>query len=166
MVPLEAIRDLIDYTAWASRRLVEAASQLPPAELTRDFGTADKSVLGTLVHAFAADRIWMRRVAGESPTAFISESDYQLSVLQQDWPALHGKWQKWAASLTDISVAQDIPYSDIRGNPYRQPAWQIAMHVVNHATHHRGQVSGFLRSMGHQPPPLDLTAFYRTRGIA
>jgi len=33
---------------------------------------------------------------------------------------------------------------------------------VNHATHHRGQVSGFLRAMGHAPPPLDLIAFYRT----
>jgi len=44
----------------------------------------------------------------------------------------------------------------------RTPLWQILLHVVNHATHHRGQVSGFLRAMGHTPPPLDLIAFYRT----
>jgi uncharacterized damage-inducible protein DinB len=36
--------------------------------------------------------------------------------------------------------------------------------VVNHGTHHRGQVSGFLRSMGHTPPALDLIAYYRQLG--
>jgi uncharacterized damage-inducible protein DinB len=35
------------------------------------------------------------------------------------------------------------------------------LHVVNHGTHHRGQVAGFLRTMGHAPPALDLIAYYR-----
>jgi uncharacterized damage-inducible protein DinB len=52
---------------------------------------------------------------------------------------------------------------DLRGNTWTQPFWQLVLHVVNHATHHRGQVSGFLRAMGRVPPPLDLVAFYRAR---
>jgi uncharacterized damage-inducible protein DinB len=32
--------------------------------------------------------------------------------------------------------------------------------MVNHGTHHRGQVSGFLRAMG-LAPPLDLVFYYR-----
>jgi len=35
---------------------VEAASKLTAEELTRDFGTADKSAMGTLVHMFGVDR--------------------------------------------------------------------------------------------------------------
>jgi uncharacterized damage-inducible protein DinB len=62
----------LDYTAWASRRLVDAAAQLTPEELTRDFETSDHSVLGTLVHVFAADRIWLSRVTGSPvPTRFL-----------------------------------------------------------------------------------------------
>jgi uncharacterized damage-inducible protein DinB len=38
------------------------------------------------------------------------------------------------------------------------------LHVVNHGTHHRGQVAGFLRSMGRKPPVLDLIAYYRQTG--
>jgi uncharacterized damage-inducible protein DinB len=157
-----AVHSHLDYSAWASRRLVEAASRLKPDELTRDFGTADKSVLGTLVHAFAADRIWLARIQGAFPARFIDvEKDMHLAVLQNDWPALHQRWKEWAAELDEARLMDRVAYKDLKGNPYQTPLWQILLHVVNHATHHRGQVSGFLRAMGNTPPPLDLIFYYR-----
>ncbi len=157
----------IDYTRWASGRLTEAAAKLSPEELTRDFGTADKHVLGTLVHVFAADRIWMARIAGSVPARFIDlERDMHLSVLQNDWPPLLDQWTAWISGLSDAAIAANIAYKDIKGNAYETPAWQIILHVVNHGTHHRGQVSGFLRAMGHVPPPLDLMAYYREKAAA
>jgi uncharacterized damage-inducible protein DinB len=49
----------------------------------------------------------------------------------------------------------------MKGTPWKQPLWKLVLHVVNHGTHHRSQVSGFLRTLGHAPPPLDLVYFYR-----
>ncbi|MEZ5398067.1 MAG: DinB family protein [Bryobacteraceae bacterium] len=159
---LEQIRHHIDYTAWASARLVNAAVALAPEELTRDFGTADKSVLGTLVHVFAADRIWLARIHGDVPARFIDlEKDMRLDVLRNDWPALHDRWKQFAAGLDDAALQRVVEYKDIKGNPHGTPLWQILLHVVNHATHHRGQAAGFLRMMGKTPPPLDLIAYYR-----
>jgi uncharacterized damage-inducible protein DinB len=149
------------YTTWASRRLVDAAARLSPDELKRDFQTADHSVLGTLVHVFAADRIWLARVTGGAPQPFISEADYSLAVLQNEWPVLLDNWRKWALSITDQTAQESIAYKDTQGNAFSRPLWQLILHVVNHGTHHRGQVSGFLRTMGQTPPPLDLTAYYR-----
>ena len=163
MLSVTALQDLLAYSAWSSRRLVEAAAQLPFEQLTRDFGTADKSVLGTLVHIFAADRLWFARVAGTQPATFISEADYHLTVLQNDWPQVHDQWRDWAARLTPETAAADLSYADMRGNRWQQPIWQVVAHVVNHGTHHRGQAAGFLRSMGQVPPPVDMTVFYRTR---
>ncbi|MCC6536509.1 MAG: DinB family protein [Bryobacterales bacterium] len=158
---ITALQLHLRYTAWASRRLVEAAAALPEAELTRDFGTADKSVLGTLVHVFAADRIWLARMRGEVPGRFVDTArDMHLSVLQNDWPALLEGWQAFLDGGPDL--AEPRPYRDLKGNAYATPLWQVILHLVNHGTHHRGQVSGFLRTMGHPPPPLDLIAFYRT----
>ncbi|HZT29582.1 MAG TPA: DinB family protein [Bryobacteraceae bacterium] len=161
-VSADALRLHLDYTAWASRRLVAAAAQLSAEELQRDFGTADKSVLGTLVHVFGADRIWLARLEGKPPGSFLTEADYLLSVLENDWPALHERWKQWAAGLTDEVVRRVVTYHDTKGREWSQPLWQPLLHVVNHATHHRGQVSGFLRAMGHAPPVLDLVAYYRT----
>ena len=145
----------------ASGLLVEAAGRLTRDELTRDFGTADKSVLGTLVHVFGADRLWLARLKREAANIFLTDDDYRLTVLQNDWPALYRRWRDWADGLTDEAARAEVSYKDMRGNPYRQPLGQLLLHVVNHGTHHRGQVSGFLRAMGHVPPKLDLVSYYR-----
>ena len=163
MLSVYALQDMLAYSAWASRRMVDAAAQLPPEQLTRDFGTADKSVLGTLVHVFAADRIWFWRIEGNAPDKFIGDEDYQLGVLQNDWPLVQDNWGRWAAGLTDEAAAADLHYRDIRGNQWHQPIWQVVLHVVNHGTHHRGQAAGFLRSMGIAPPAIDMTVYYRSR---
>jgi len=160
-VSAELVRSYLMYTAWASGILVSVASKLKPEELTRDFGTADKSVLGTLVHIFGADRIWLARLKREPANQFLTNDDYRLEVLQHDWPILHRAWGDWAAGLTDADCQEQVSYSDMSGRPWNQPLGQLVLHVVNHGTHHRGQVSGFLRAMGHAPPKLDLVFFYR-----
>jgi uncharacterized damage-inducible protein DinB len=165
-VSADTLRAHLDYTAWASRRLLDAAAQLTPEDLTRDFKTSDKTVLDTLVHTFAADRAWFHRVQGNPRSTFIDAEDRDFAGLQQAWPALHQKWADWAAPLTDQQALTVLSYRDLSGNPHADPIWQIVLHVVNHATHHRGQVSGFIRSMGHIPPPLDLIAYYRTHPAA
>jgi uncharacterized damage-inducible protein DinB len=159
-VSAELLRSQIGYSAWASGLLVEAAARLTPEELTRDFGTADKSVLGTLVHVFGADRVWLDRVKGGPANRFLAEEDYRLTVLQNDWPALYESWKEWASGLTDEAAAADVAYRDMRGRSFRQALVVIVLHVVNHGTHHRGQASGFLRAMGHTPPELDLDLYY------
>lgn len=161
-VAAEVLRLHLDYHAWASRRVVEAAGQLSPEELARDFGTADKSVMGTLVHIFGADRVWLSRLRQEPAGPYLTEADYRLEVLQNGWPSVLDQWKNWAAGWTDESVQVVIPYRDMKGRPWADPIWRAVLHVVNHGTHHRGQVAGFLRSMGRTPPPLDLIAYYRS----
>jgi uncharacterized damage-inducible protein DinB len=37
-------------------------------------------------------------------------------------------------------------------------------HIVNHGSHHRGQITGMLRQLGIKPLSLDLIGFYRGNG--
>ena len=159
---VEDLREHLAYSAWASQRLVQAASELTEAELLRDFQTADHSVLGTLVHAFASDRVWLTRLR-KAPPKYSTEADNHLSVLKEEWPELYRQYDEWLGGLNDDAVRADLTYQDMRGREWTQPIWKLLLHVVNHATHHRGQVSGFLRTMGRVPPVLDLVAFYRLK---
>jgi uncharacterized damage-inducible protein DinB len=155
------LREHLCYSAWASQRLVHAVSELTGAELLRDFQTSDHTALGTLVHTFAADRLWLARMREAPRPQYSSEADYHLSVLQNEWPEVHRQWNQWLDGLNDDAVSADLTYQDMRGNTWTQPVWKLVLHVVNHGTHHRGQVSGFLRTMGRVPPVLDLVAFHR-----
>ncbi len=157
-----AIQHHVEYNAWATLQLLKAAAQLDENELTRDFGTADKSVLGTLVHIFRAERIWLARLQQNiSGVAWSRPEDEQLPALNAEWPPLHNAWRSWANNLLDSDSERVLSYTDLRGNPWAQPVWQLLLHVVNHSTHHRGQVSGFLRALGKTPPPLDFIRFVR-----
>ena len=165
-VSLDILHTHLDYTAWASNALLDAACRLSPEELNRDFQTADKSVLGTLAHIFAADRIWLQRIHGNPQKTFIAPEEKDLARLQEAWPLVHRGWKEWAAGLTEAQVTDDLSYRDLAGNAHRQPLWQVVLHVVNHGTHHRGAAAGFLRSMGHTPPKLDLSFYYLTLSVA
>jgi uncharacterized damage-inducible protein DinB len=103
-VSAATVRTHIDYHAWATRRLMDAVGDLSHEEQGRDFGTADKSVLETLVHVYAADRLWLGRILGHpNPgfAGFITPADRSLAVLQNDWPALLERWKQWGAGLTE-----------------------------------------------------------------
>src|SRR5271166_5347400 len=139
----DVLRKQIDYTDWASLRMLSAAGALTPAELTHDFQTADGGVVGTLAYIFAGDRVWLARFAGEPPPPFLTDADRDLAGLQQRWPELLGRWKKWAADLTDKQALAEFAYIDNKGRHWKQPLWQLVLHVVNHGTHHRGQVAGF-----------------------
>ncbi len=163
-IPANVLRSHLAYSAWASTRLIDAASGLSADELNRDFGTADKSVIGTLAHVFGADRVWLSRVRGDGPGQMAGPEYHDLAKLRSEWVALHQGWADWSARLTDDQCMCDLTYQDLAGRTWTNPLSGIVLHVVNHGTHHRGQVSGFLRSMGHIPPKLDLIAYYR--GVA
>ncbi len=163
-VSIATLKMHLNYHEWAGARLLDAAAQLSDEELDRDFGTADKSVVGTLGHVFAADRIWFERVQGAVKSTRLDDFERTLAYLRVEWPAVLERWKEWGAALTEEGALRELSYVDLKGNAWKSPLWQVVLHVVNHGTHHRGAVSGFLRSMGKTPPVLDLMAYYRAQG--
>lgn len=158
----QLIRNHLEYSIWATDRILNAASELTPEQRERDFSTATGSVRGTLSHILQSERMWLRRIQEGSPSIPRTiAGDEKWDCLLERWPSIHHAWQDWASRLSDEEAETVIDYTDLKGEPQRRPAWQIAFHVVNHATHHRGQVSGFIRALGKTPPPLDFIVFVR-----
>jgi uncharacterized damage-inducible protein DinB len=145
------------YSAWASRRLVEAVRAVSDADLAKPAGVSHNSLLGTLAHVLWADWLWFTRAveAMERPGP-------TREALETVWPELQDKWIAWADRASDAEINRLVEYRSILdGQIARTPAWQIVLHVVNHATLHRGQAVGLLRQMGIAPPQTDLMFFYR-----
>jgi uncharacterized damage-inducible protein DinB len=150
------------YSTWASRRLLDASLALGEEPLHRDLGVANKSVHGTLCHVLMADRVWLARLTGH----VLANPREQTEPIETEWPRILEQWQALSDTWNDADLAGVISYKDMKGTPYETPLWQIVLHVVNHATLHRGQVMAMFRQLGVAPPSTDLIFFYREQKTA
>jgi uncharacterized damage-inducible protein DinB len=157
--PADLLRYQLHYTSWATSRILEAAANLTAEQLEHDFQTADKTVSGTLMHIFRSERVWLARIEGRSLN--FSADGENFSSLLENWPILRASWHSWSDSISDNDCDRVLSYQDMRGISRNDTLAEIVLHVVNHSTHHRGQVSGFLRSLGKTPPVLDAIHYAR-----
>lgn len=65
--------------------------------------------------------------------------------------------------MAGLEPGQTVIYANLKGEPQTNTVGELMRHVVNHATHHRGQIVTLLRQLGYAAPNTDLIAFYRER---
>ena len=97
------------------------------------------------------------------PTGDLSVYDPppELAALSKRWLALLDTYVAWAEKLEPAGWDRIVPYRNIKGESFKSPVWQIVLHVVNHASYHRGQITTMLRQLGHTPVGTDLITYYR-----
>jgi uncharacterized damage-inducible protein DinB len=162
---IEELRLLFDYHYWARDRILNAVEPLSPDQVTRDMGNSFRSVRDTLAHIYAADWAWYSRWIGHSPTALLPADMFpDIAAIRAAWIELERNVRALLADLDDQGVNRVHEYRLLSGQPGATVFWQMAQHVVNHATYHRGQVTTMLRQLGVEPAKaMDLIAFYRER---
>jgi uncharacterized damage-inducible protein DinB len=162
--PLTELLELLEYHCWATNLTVNAAKALTPEQFTQNLGSSFPSVRDTLVHVFSADRAWLGRLEGQSPSRANASEFTDLASLLEVWERVLTRWPSVVESLGD--PGRLIEYESFAGDPFTNPLGQIVRHVVNHGTYHRGQVATMLRQLGAQAISSDLISFYRERGNA
>jgi uncharacterized damage-inducible protein DinB len=156
---------LYDYHYWARDRMLAALETLTPEQLTRDMGSSFRSVRDTVAHVYSADWIWYTRWTGESPTTPLPMEMFpDVASIRSAWVDLEGKVRTLLVNLDADGLERRLDYKLLNGQPGSTVFWQMAQHVVNHASYHRGQVTTLLRQLGVPPAKsMDLIAFYRER---
>ncbi|MBI3856288.1 MAG: DinB family protein [Planctomycetes bacterium] len=158
---LETIRLLFDYTRWADARMLEAVAKLAPDAWTKDLGSSLKSARDTVVHVVSAQWIWISRWKGEVPKGMWTAADYPAPAsIREKWEPLAAELAAFVAAQTEESVAKPLTYKNLKGDSFSYPLGQLMLHLVNHSTYHRGQVTTLIRQLGGQPLSSDLVVYY------
>lgn len=153
---------LFDYNDWANAQVLDAAARLDAAAYNRDFGQAWGSVRGTLTHLFEVDRMWLRRWQGrEARLPHDVEAFPDLPALRAAWEGVMEERCAYLDALSPEQYGVGVPYTNLRGEAYAEPLWQLLFHVVNHGTDHRGYLSVMLTELGSPPPELDFVFWVR-----
>lgn len=160
------VRTHIRYSGWASRRVLETAMALSVEDQSKPMGVSHESIGKTLTHIYLADRIWYKRTVRPDLDMPAWGEGIPLIQLEEQWANLQAQWEAWADSLNDEDLNQVVPYRMLNGTEAASPLLHIVLHVVNHATLHRGQVVAMLRQVGVKPPVTDLIYYFRELAAA
>jgi uncharacterized damage-inducible protein DinB len=164
-VKLGDVELLLDYHYWARDRLMVAVEVLTPDQFIRDMNSSFRSIRDTLTHTYSAEWVWHSRWLGHSPTEHVSPAIFaDAGAIRRAWIDQEAAVRGFVASLDQDAIDRVIEYRLFNGQAGASMSWQIAQHVVNHASYHRGQVTTMLRQLGAPPPKsMDMIAFYRER---
>ena len=155
------LRVMADYHLWAFDRLYAEIDALSEADYRRDCGQYFGSVHGTLNHLLLVEHLWQARLAGTVfPVGGLNqELETDRARLRQRLLDFALGWRPFVDALSPAQIAGDLDYRNLAGEPYTLPYATLVLHVFNHATHHRGQVSTALTQLGREAPVMDLPYF-------
>jgi uncharacterized damage-inducible protein DinB len=164
MVSLETLCELYDYSFWARGQQLAVCAALSEEQWIRPLGSSFDTLRDTLKHLIGADWVWLERFNGRSPRNVPWINDTQtLEKIQQRWLNIEQDLRAYLATLKLATLNSPLTYQNFKGETWSYPLWKCLVHLLNHETYHRGQVTMALRQLGAIPPPIDFLVYCDSR---
>jgi uncharacterized damage-inducible protein DinB len=131
---------LFRYKAWANDELLTSLARLPADSPTT--GLAIKA----LSHTYVVDRIFSAHLQGKSH-GYASANPGELPTLEQlsaEIRASDVELIDYLASLDRQQLIERIDFAFTDGTLARMSREEMLMHLINHGSGHRGQVSALM----------------------
>jgi len=163
MITSDTARMLTRYKAWANEIVYSTVRALPDGEATRPRTTIFGNMVHTLSHIHVVDCIFQAHLEGREHgfTARNTPTPPPLDDLWRDVQIVDRWYIDRFDRLSDAELAESIRFRFVGGGDGEMTRGEILMHLVNHATYHRGFVGDMLNQAQVKPRPTDLTVFLR-----
>jgi uncharacterized damage-inducible protein DinB len=156
MINLATFRELYTYNYWARDRQLAACASLTDEQFTRPMGNSFSSLRDTLVHLLVVEWVWLERWNGRAPKAWPSQAEFTgLEQVTTRWKAIeHAMWE-FLERVSEEDLKSELSYINFKGETWTYALWQMMIHLINHQSYHRGQVTTLLRQLGKTAPMVD-----------
>jgi uncharacterized damage-inducible protein DinB len=143
------LTQLAAYNLWANGLLTACIKKLPAHLHTQTIASSFPSLQATLLHQWDAESIWWQRMKLQEqvvrPSAgFSGDLDAVVKGLLNQ----SRQWQEWVQQAQDHMLGHEFIYQSSKKEKFKQPVFQVLLHLFNHGTYHRGQLVTMLRQIG------------------
>lgn len=150
-----------DYHNWANDRIFNHLKELPDAVFDQEIKSVFSSIKEVLIHVYQVDAMWLSVMSG-APFSQTMEVIKEIKVKSQD-PDLDeivklysentDRYKSFFEEQDDLDA--DIEIEHPRYGKLKTTIADLVLHVVNHGTYHRGNITAMLRQQGHAGVPTD-----------
>ena len=150
----DILSQLAAYNLWANQKLLDVILALPEEKQKQEVPASFKSLFATVLHLWDAESIWWQRMKLHERFLVPSENfigdmkDLADGLLQQN-----RQWEEWVNQASDQSLEHVFQYRNTKKEQFKQPVYQMILHVFNHGTYHRGQLVNILRQLSIEKIP-------------
>jgi uncharacterized damage-inducible protein DinB len=171
---------MADYNASMNANIYTAAATLSAHDLARDRGAFFGSIIATLNHIAVGDTFWLKRFLPlfqnhpeldpirelAQPTRLDEIVFSDMARLRQHRLLLDTALSALAHSVMPSELALVVTYTNTQGVTSNKNLFSLFMHVFNHQTHHRGQVTTLLSQAGIDVGGTDLVTMIPNTPLA
>lgn len=150
----EILVQLSAYNLWANSLLLDAINQLPLERQMQEVPSSFSGLFKTALHMLDAESIWWQRMKLQERIVRPGEQfngdmkELSNALLQQN-----RQWHEWIIQANEHQLQHVFQYQNSKREQFKQPVYQMILHVFNHGTYHRGQLVNILRQIGVEKIP-------------
>ncbi len=142
------LTQLSAFHLWANQQFIDVILKLPEELQQQDVAASYPSLHKTLLHLWDAESIWWQRLKLQvqvvPPSANFGGDTAEVCKSLMNQSRL---WQEWVVASTDRQLNHEFIYYNLKKEKFKQPVYQMLMHMYNHGTYHRGQLVCMLRQL-------------------
>lgn len=153
------------YNLWANKIILERIAQLPEDIILKETKSSFNNLFKTVLHLMDVESIWWQRLKltehvewpGKNFEGNFEELSIQLLVLSK-------QWYEWVANTNEVNLSHVFGYQNSKREFFKQPVYEMLLHLFNHQTFHRGQLVTMMRQNGIEKiPATDFIVFSRSK---
>ncbi|MBA3674882.1 MAG: DinB family protein [Chitinophagaceae bacterium] len=152
------------YNLWANKKIIETANQLSEEQVNKEIVSSFPSVYKTFLHLMEVEYVWWERLKlteHDTPSGWFTGDFTELSKKLLE---LSRQWQEWIESANEVNITHVFAYQNSKKEHFKQPVYEMLLHLFNHQTLHRGQLITMFRQLGlNKIPPTDFIVWSRKK---
>ena len=151
------------YMAWADDVMLTNASALSAEELVAARDTLFGSISGTFDHILVVGEIFRAHLEGRSHphTSRRRAVARPFDVVAEELRAMNRYYVEFADAQNEETLNEEVTFTYVGGGDGAMTRAEILLHLVNHATYHRGFISTLLFPHRLDGRANDFTVFLR-----
>lgn len=152
------------YNTWANKRILETANQLSDEQINMKIVSSFPSTYKTILHMMEVENVWWERLKLMEHTTLSGWFTGNFNELSIKLLELSQQWQNWIQNTNDANISHVFAYQNSKKEHFKQPVYEMLLHLFNHQTLHRGQLITMFRQLGvDKIPPTDFIVFSRKK---